>query len=59
MTRAKLFILGRFAHDAQGVLAAIHRLALVAVELRLDVSLGTLFSFFGGGKLRVATLTDS
>ena len=33
----RLFIFGGLAHDAKGVLAAIYRLALVCVELRLDV----------------------
>jgi hypothetical protein len=33
----RLLAFGRFAHDPQGILAAIYRLALVCIELRLDL----------------------
>jgi hypothetical protein len=36
--RNRLLVLGRFAHDPQSVLAAIHRLALVSIELCLNIS---------------------
>jgi len=37
--RNKLFVFGRLAHDAKGILAAIHRLTLVTIKLRLKVAL--------------------
>jgi hypothetical protein len=33
----KLLAFGGLAHDPQGVLAAVHRLALVGIELRLKI----------------------
>jgi hypothetical protein len=36
----RLFIFGSFAHDSQRILTAVHRLALVGVELCLNI--GTL-----------------
>jgi hypothetical protein len=35
--RNRLLVLGRFAHDAESVLAGIYRLALVTVELLLKI----------------------
>jgi len=35
--RRDLFVFGGFTDDAQGVLAAVHRFALVGFKLRLDV----------------------
>jgi len=45
----RLFVLGRFAHDPQSILAAIYRLALVSVKLCLKI--GTL-------KLSIAPFAD-
>lgn len=50
----RLFILGRFAHDPQSVSTAIHRLALVSIELCLDIvglELGiTALTYPNGGR---------
>ena len=46
----RLFIFGRFAHDAQSVLAAVGQLALVGIERGFNFLLGI------GPELRVATL---
>ena len=35
--RNSLLVFGRFAHYPQGVLTAVYRLALVGIELRLNV----------------------
>ena len=47
--RNRLLVFGRFAHDPEGILAAVYRLAFVGVELCLKV--GTL-------KLSVAPFAD-
>lgn len=49
--RNRLLIFGSFAHDAQGVLAAVSQLALVCVELGFDFLLRI------GLKLPVTMLT--
>ena len=38
MTRNRLLVFGCFAHDAQGVLTAVHDLAYVGIKLRPDRS---------------------
>jgi hypothetical protein len=49
----KLFVLGRFAHDPQSILAAIYRLALVSVELCLNIGIAELsIAPFADGKTR-------
>ena len=35
----RLFVFGRFTHDSQGVLAAVYRLALVGIKLRLNIGI--------------------
>ena len=35
--RSRLLVLGRFAHDPQRVLTAVYRLALVGIELCLNI----------------------
>jgi hypothetical protein len=35
----RLLIFGSLAHDAQGVLAGVHRLALMGVELCLNIGI--------------------
>jgi len=47
----RLFAFGSFAHDPQGVLAAVQRLAIVGIELRLNLAVCTT-------KLRATTLAD-
>ena len=49
-----LLIFGRFAHDSQGVLAGVHRLAFVGVELLLKIGFGIRTVGF---KLGVAPFT--
>ena len=57
--RSKLFVLGCFTHDSQGVLAAIHELALVGVELLLDAGFNRRSERGHGAKLHVAILADA
>ena len=59
--RARLLILGGFAHDSQGVLTAVDELALVRVELLLDVGLGLRLPAKGlmRRELRVAEFANS
>jgi len=54
----RLLSLGRFADDPQRVLAAIHRLALVGVELALDGRL-CISTVRVSGELCVTSLADS
>ncbi len=49
--RNRLFILGRFAHDPQSVLATVCRLALMGIKCGFNELFGV------GLKLRIATLT--
>ncbi len=46
----RLLVFRRLSHDPQGILAAVHRLALVGIELCLNV---------GIFELSVAALTDT
>jgi hypothetical protein len=36
---SRLFVFGRFAHDAEGILAAVYRFALMSIELSLHVGI--------------------
>jgi hypothetical protein len=54
-----LFILGRFAHDPQSVLAAVHRLALVRLELFLNGDSVRRSERGYGAKLHVAVLANA
>jgi hypothetical protein len=58
MRMSRLLIFGSFAHDAQGVLATVYRLAAVCVELLLDGRLRV--AHVGVSReLRVAPFADS
>ena len=56
--RNKLLILGRFAHNAHGVLAAVYRLALVGVKRGPEFGFRAIISGLIGVELRTATFTD-
>ena len=55
--RGRLLILGCFAHDSKRVLTGVIALALVRVELHLNVASSELA--FGAGKLLVAVFADA
>src|SRR5450759_1134273 len=57
--RNRLLVLGRFAHDPQSVLTAVHRLALVCVELLLNSGFIGRSERGHGGKLHVAVFADA
>src|ERR1035437_9345816 len=57
--RNRLLVLGRFAHDPQSVLTAVHRLALVCVELLLNSGFIGRAERSHGGKLHVAVFADA
>src|SRR5271157_6382342 len=57
--RARLLILGCFAHDPQGVLTAVCQLALVGVELLLNAGFNRRSERGYGAKLHVAELADA
>src|SRR6267143_1271465 len=49
--RNRLFILGRFPHDPQSILATVYRLAFMGIKRGFNESFGV------GLKLQIATLT--
>ncbi len=57
--RNRLLIFRGFAHDSQSVLAAIHGLALVGIELCTYFSFGIIFDRLVGMELRIAAFADA
>jgi hypothetical protein len=49
----RLFAFRRFAHDAQGVLTAVHQFGLVGIKLRLNIDKA------GRLELRITSFTDA
>lgn len=57
--RSDLFILGGLAHDAERVLTAVYRFALVGIKCRGDFLFGLNQSRLSGFELRITALTDA
>src|ERR1035437_4894418 len=57
--RKRVLVLGRFAHPPQSVLAAVHRLALVRLELFLNGDSVRRSELGYGAKLHVAVLANA
>jgi len=55
----RLFVFGGFSHDPQGVLAAVHRLALVGGERLYYFRIRLLPRAFVRLELLIASLTDA
>ena len=54
--RNRLLVFGRFAHDPQGVLATVYRLALVGIKLLSNIK---LCIGQAGLELSIAAFTDA
>jgi hypothetical protein len=53
-----LFVFGRLAHDSQSVLAAIHRLAFVGIELCPDFRVYLILRWLVRFELRITAFAD-
>jgi hypothetical protein len=56
---SRLLVFGRLAHDSEGILAAIYRLALVARKQHAKLPFGLLFVGQIGLKLFIAGFADA